>query len=146
MVYMGSLPIIAIITNVYPLLIETPFVNAPNVTIKNEEDEGLMLGVLLNQFVIFIIGGLGNFLTLLAIVYVRLKYGSMFSILQLNSVVLILHLSLADFLYAVLGLPNFLLVYLLREGVLDARICFYAGILRHLGCMNSYDIRPIYYF
>ena len=55
-------------------------------------------------------GGLGNFLTLLAIPYVRQKYGSQFSILQLNSVVLILHLSLADLLYALLGFPNFLLV------------------------------------
>ena len=56
-------------------------------------------------------GGLGNFLTLLAIPYVRLKYGMKFSILQLNSVVLILHLSLADLLYSLIGFPNFLMVF-----------------------------------
>ena len=126
-----------------------------------------MLGVLLNQLLIFIIGnystfnylrpsnkinyypgGLGNCLTLVAIPYVKHKYGSEFSLLQLSSVVLILHLSVADLLYAVLGLPNFLLVppqywkiktkklvqvYLLRDGVIEEGSCYYPSLLRHLG-------------
>ena len=57
-----------------------------------------------------LLGGLGNFLTLLAIPYVRLKYGKQFSVLQLNSIVLILHLSFADLLYSQIGFPNFLMV------------------------------------
>ena len=57
-----------------------------------------------------LLGGLGNFLTLLAIPYVRLKYGMKFSVLQINSVELILHLSFADLLYSLIGFPNFLMV------------------------------------
>ena len=55
-------------------------------------------------------GGLANLLTLIAIPYVRQKYGSQFSILQLNSMVLILNLSLANLLWSLLGVPNILLV------------------------------------
>merc|ERR1719450_283947 len=91
-----------------------------------------MLGVLLNQLLIFIIGGLGNILTLVAIPYVKHKYGSEFSLLQLSSVVLMLHLSVSDLLYAVLGLPNFIRVYLLRDGVIEEGSCYYPSLLRHL--------------
>ena len=55
-------------------------------------------------------GGLGNLLTLLAIPYVRVKYGAEFSLLKLNSMVLILHLSFADLLYCLLGFPHFIQV------------------------------------
>jgi hypothetical protein len=50
-------------------------------------------------------------LTLVAIPYVRTVYGSTFSVLQLNSMVLILHLSVADLLYCVIGLPHFIQVF-----------------------------------
>eukprot|EP00092_Neocalanus_flemingeri_P095019 GFUD01120869.1.p1 GENE.GFUD01120869.1~~GFUD01120869.1.p1 ORF type:complete len:378 (-),score=51.70 GFUD01120869.1:73-1173(-) len=90
-----------------------------------DREESLMLGVVINQFVIFIIGGLGNILTLLAIPYVRLKYGSQFSVLKLNSVVLILHLSVADLLYTLVGFPHFVQVYFSRECLQDARLCYF---------------------
>ena len=51
------------------------------------------------------LGSFGNILTLVAIPYVRRKKGPQFSILQMNSVVLILHLSLADLLFSVLSIP-----------------------------------------
>ena len=48
---------------------------------------------------------------MIAIPYVRQKYGSQFPILQLNSIVLILHfLSLADMLCSAMGPLNTLLV------------------------------------
>ena len=50
-------------------------------------------------------GFFGNLLTLVAIPYVRKVYGAQFSILQLNSVVLILHLSLAELLITVVSIP-----------------------------------------
>jgi hypothetical protein len=60
--YLASLPIIAIITNVYPYLPGDAKYSekgkATNVTIAENKDEGLMLGVLINQFIIFIIGEL----------------------------------------------------------------------------------------
>ena len=49
--------------------------------------------------------------TLLAIPYVKHRYGSQFTLLQLNSVVLILHLSFADLLYVLVSLPNFVMVF-----------------------------------
>eukprot|EP00092_Neocalanus_flemingeri_P022810 GFUD01024734.1.p1 GENE.GFUD01024734.1~~GFUD01024734.1.p1 ORF type:complete len:384 (-),score=51.37 GFUD01024734.1:73-1191(-) len=97
-----------------------------------DREESLMLGVVINQFVIFIIGGLGNILTLLAIPYVRLKYGSQFSVLKLNSVVLILHLSVADLLYTLVGFPHFVQVYFSRECLQDARLCYFLGMIRNL--------------
>ena len=58
--YLTSLPIIAIITNVYPHLPgdakDSKQAEAIHVTIAEIKDEGLMLGVLINQFIIFIIG------------------------------------------------------------------------------------------
>ena len=61
------------------------------------------------QFIILVIGNnllLGNLLTLFAIPYVRRVYGAQFSILQLNSVVLILHLSLAELLITIVMIPT----------------------------------------
>ena len=55
-------------------------------------------------------GGFGNLLTLVAIPYVRIVYGTEFCVLKLNSMVLILHLSFADLLYCVIGFPHFIQV------------------------------------
>ena len=60
---------------------------------------------------ILLSGGLGIFLTLLAIPYVGLKYGMKFSILQQNSVVFILHLYIDVLLYSLIGFPNCLMVF-----------------------------------
>ena len=60
--YLASLPIIAIITNVYPHLPgdvnSSKHDKATNVTMAENKDDGLMLGVLINQFIIFIVGEL----------------------------------------------------------------------------------------
>ena len=57
-------------------------------------------------------GVVGNVLTLAAIPYVRSKYGPEFSILKLNSVVLLLHLSFCDLLYNLIGFPHLIQVNL----------------------------------
>ena len=62
-----------------------------------------------------ILGGLGNILTLVAIPYARVKYGSEFSLLQLNSTILILNLSIADLLYCLVGFPHFIQVLISLE-------------------------------
>ena len=62
--YLTSLPIIAIITNVYPHLPgdanNSKESEATNRTYNENKDESLMLGVLINQFIIFIIGELNE--------------------------------------------------------------------------------------
>ena len=60
-------------------------------------------------------GVFGNVLTLVAIPYVRDHYGSQFSILKLNSVVLILHLSFCDLLYSLVGFPHLIQVWRLGK-------------------------------
>ena len=58
--YLASLLSISIITNVYPYMsdaaMESVNVKAANITNRGSIDEGLMLGVLFNQSIIFIIG------------------------------------------------------------------------------------------
>ena len=82
----------------------------------------------------------------------RQKYGSQFSILQLNSMVLILNLSLADLLCSVVGAPNILLVsayiiiavlylfalhvYLRQRGFITGRFCYYVGLFTLFGCKH----------
>lgn len=58
--------------------------------------------------VMLILCVLGNSLTLVALPYVRDKYKAEFSVLQSPASLLLLHLSLADLLYGVLGYPHFL--------------------------------------
>ena len=55
---------------------------------------------------VFISGFLGNILTLVAIPYVRRYYGAQFSVLLLNSIVLILHLSLVGLLKYTIDIPH----------------------------------------
>jgi len=95
--------------------------------------ESTMRLLMINQTISFVIGGFANLITLLAIPYVRLYYGSQFSVLQLNSVVLILHLSMADLLCSVLGAPNIILVFLRKKSLITENFCYYVGLLRYLG-------------
>ena len=64
--YLTSLPIIAIITNIYPHLSgdgnNSNESEATNRTYNENKDEGLMLGVLINQFILVIIGELNDYL------------------------------------------------------------------------------------
>jgi len=94
-------------------------------------EQPLTDGVVINQFLVMIIGGLGNILTLIAIPYARVKYGSEFSLLQLNSTILILNLSIADLLYCLVGFPHFIQIYFHRIGPSDAKACYALGMLRN---------------
>ena len=98
----------------------------------------------LAAFSFVFIGGLGNLLTLIAIPYVRTRYRQEFSILQLNSVILLLHLSFVDFLFALVWIFYNLEVSNLRkisfilnrnelqvyfwEGAGEGSLCFLRGI------------------
>jgi len=97
----------------------------------------LLLNV--NQNISLIIGALANLLTLIAIPYVRRKYGSQFSLLHLNSMVLILHLSLADLMWSLLGVPNILLVFLRQKGLISGRFSYNVGLFKLYGAYLSYN-------
>ena len=125
-----------IITNLFAFLQKQPEIQIIPATKEIDLEQPLMEAVVINQFAVLIIGkylqyfaglmclnedfwvlndtflpgGLGNMLTLVAIPYVRMHYGPEFSLLQLNSVVLILHLSMADLLYCAVGFPHFIQV------------------------------------
>ena len=60
-----------------------------------------------------LVGLVGNILTLLALPYVRRKYGDQFSVLQSSTTILLLHLSLCDLLYITVGFTHFIHVLIL---------------------------------
>ena len=64
--------------------------------------------------ILLIVGLLGNVLTLLALPYVRRKYGAQFSVLQSSTAILLLHLSYFDLLYITVGFTHF--IHVLIEG------------------------------
>jgi len=84
-------------------------------------EEGLNLppslrATLLTILIILLLTGLaGNILTLLALPYVRKNYGSQFSVLKSSTAVLLLHLSLCDLCYVLLGFTHFIAV-LIQDG------------------------------
>ena len=131
--YFLVLVAIAIVTNVWPYVeLESDFLDihiANNTNLDPNMKEVIQVSVLTNRIVIMIIGkqkwtnlkkkscdncsgGLGNLLTLLAIPYIRHKYGAQFSLLTRNVMVLILHLSAVDLLYILIGIPNLIEVRL----------------------------------
>eukprot|EP00092_Neocalanus_flemingeri_P006912 GFUD01007461.1.p1 GENE.GFUD01007461.1~~GFUD01007461.1.p1 ORF type:complete len:311 (-),score=29.27 GFUD01007461.1:236-1168(-) len=61
-----------------------------------------------------------------------MKYGSQFSILKLNSVILILHLSFCDLLYCVVGFPHLIQAYWTRTNIYDPTVCYFLGMFRNL--------------
>ena len=70
-----------------------------------------VLGVLI---LLLVVGSVGNVLTLLALPYVRRKYGYEFSILQTSTAILLFHLSFCDLLYILVGFTHF--IHVLIEG------------------------------
>ena len=68
----------------------------------------LRFSLLIFLSLLLFIGVVGNVLTLLALPYVRRKYGSLFTILQSSTVVLLLHLSFCDLLYISVGFTHFI--------------------------------------
>ena len=128
-IYIFALVIQCIFTNFKPYVVEKSDFVFDNVSSNNFDNIGqvMVIGIVINQVLIMLIGKfinlcfsnmlcfsgfVGNMLTLAAIPYVRSKYGSELSILKLNSVVLILHLSFWDLLYNLIGFPHLIKVNL----------------------------------
>eukprot|EP00090_Calanus_glacialis_P001278 TRINITY_DN10896_c0_g1_i1.p1 TRINITY_DN10896_c0_g1~~TRINITY_DN10896_c0_g1_i1.p1 ORF type:complete len:373 (-),score=30.35 TRINITY_DN10896_c0_g1_i1:134-1252(-) len=90
----------------------------------------IKIPAIINIVIIIIIGGLGNLLTIISIVHARLRYTARFPTLWNSTTILMLHLSLCDFLYCTLGLPVFISVY-------------YNGFLPHseIFCRHSSMVR-----
>ena len=65
--------------------------------------------------ILLLVGVVGNVLTLLALPYVRKKYGAQFSILQTSTAILLLHLSFCDLLYILVGFTHFIHVLILGK-------------------------------
>jgi hypothetical protein len=57
---------------------------------------------------LLLVGVVGNVLTLVALPYVRRKYGAQFSVLKSTTFILLLHLSLCDLLYISFGFTHFI--------------------------------------
>ena len=98
----------------------------PDGTILNINSENIQNGLNLSPslrftvlsvlILLLVIGSVGNVLTLLALPYVRRKYGSQFSILQTSTAILLFHLSFCDLLYILVGFTHF--IHVLIEGKL----------------------------
>ena len=78
-------------------------------------------------------------LTVVALPYIRVKYGSQFSILKLNSAILILHLSLCDLLYAVVGFPHLIHAYIYDENLYPPDLCFILGVSRNIIAYTDFN-------
>ena len=78
-------------------------------------DPSLRYSVLVVLFVLLLVGLVGNILTLLALPYVRNKYGPQFSVLQTSTAILLLHLSFCDLFYIIVGFTHF--IHVLIEGI-----------------------------
>lgn len=84
----------------------------------------------------------GNLLTLVAIPYIQRKYGQEFSILQLNSVTLILHLSLCDLLYALIGFPHLIHSTLYKTTSFystNKELCSFLGVFRNIVAFTDFN-------
>ena len=57
---------------------------------------------------LFLVGLIGNLLTLMALPYVRRKYGTQFSVLQSSTAILLIHLSFCDLLYILVGFTHYI--------------------------------------
>ena len=84
-------------------------------------------------------GILGNSFTIVSLPYARRKYGLEFSILQLNSVILMLHLSLCDLLYSIIGFPHLIHAYLYRTNVYSDGVCYFLGMFRNLVAYTDFN-------
>jgi len=86
---------------------------------------------IINIVLIIIIGGLGNLLTIVSICLCRLRHKKKYNHLWNSTTVLMLNLSIGDFLYCILGLPVFISVY--SHGFLphSESFCWYSAMLRN---------------
>ena len=79
-----------------------------------------------------------NFLTLVALPYVRWKYDSEFSILRSPPLVLVLHLSLCNLLYCIIGFSHFYQNIAFGYFPLQRSFCFWVALIRNLMAQMSF--------
>lgn len=108
------------------------FTSSTDISDLNSLTEPYTTAIIVNLFLICTLSIFGNILTLIAIPYVRLNYRSEFSILQINSVILILHLAFCDLLYAIVGFPHLILVYWTKTDIYASKTCYFLGAFRNL--------------
>ena len=90
-------------------------------TVQNGTSLSLGLPSTLRYFLLafltllLIVGIVGNLLTLVALPYVRKKYGDQFSVLKSTTVILIVHLAICDLLYILVGFPHFIHVLIVGK-------------------------------
>jgi len=101
--------------------------------------ESTRLCVLIVLLVLFTVGFVGNILTLLALPYVRRKYGPKFTVLQSSTAILLLHLSFCDLLYIVIGFTHFIHVIIIKRNPFSylgapysENLCYAVAFLRNL--------------
>ena len=92
-----------------------------------------------NQIIIALLTILGNLLTLCALPYVKWKYGSQFTILKFNSVTLLLHLSLCDLLYGLIGFPHLIHAYIYKSNIYSNEFCYLLGMSRNLIAYTDFN-------
>merc|ERR1712156_196209 len=85
-----------------------------------------------NLAIVILIGAPANLVTLMALPYVRLRYPDKVPELKTSKAILILHLSLTDFLYCTIGLP--FIVATLHYGYFpaSASLCSFSSLVRNL--------------
>ena len=79
---------------------------------------GLHYFLLIFLSLLLLVGVMGNVLTLLALPYVRRKYGAQFSVLQSSTAILLFHLSLCDLIYISVGFTHFIHVLIVGKGII----------------------------
>jgi len=130
LVYFATLLSMGIFTNIQTLYGNSnnisKFTSSTDISDLNSVTEPYTTAIIVNLFLICTLSIFGNILTLIAIPYVRLNYRSEFSILQINSVILILHLAFCDLLYAIVGFPHLILV---GSSIAIVLISFVLGLL-----------------
>merc|ERR1712110_144445 len=111
-----------------------------NITVKPDpEMETLDIAMVVNLVVVAVVAIVGNLLTLVALPYIRSKYRQEFSMLQLNSITLILHLSLCDLLYALLGFPHFIHAHIYKTNIYSVQVCYLLGMFRNLVAYTDFN-------
>ena len=96
------------------------------------KDSRIRNSLILNQFLILTIGGGGNLLTLLSVPYVYYKYQSSFPYLWNPVTLLMLHLSICDMCYVLIGVPTYVVVYIYGYFPGTEVMCWVLASLRHL--------------
>eukprot|EP00092_Neocalanus_flemingeri_P064497 GFUD01078283.1.p1 GENE.GFUD01078283.1~~GFUD01078283.1.p1 ORF type:complete len:322 (-),score=45.08 GFUD01078283.1:442-1407(-) len=87
---------------------------------------------------LLVVGVVGNVLTLLALPYVRRKYGAQFSVLQSSTAILLLHLSFCDLMYISVGFTHFIHVLIVDGDPFlplgtphGERLCYAVAVVRN---------------